>query len=109
VTSGNRPTIEPYNPPLQVVGFVASRRGDDDRGPCVWINADEARKRLIMDGELVWVYGPRRHDLAPVEIDESLPRGAAVVRDILGVAVSEVIRLVKPDLDRPSRGGGTFA
>ena len=94
-----------YNPPLQVVGFIATRAGDEDRGPQIRLNAEEARFRLILDGELVWIYGPRRHELAPVVIDDSVPRGGVVVRDIAGVTVSEIVRLVKPNLDaRPDRG-----
>ena len=56
----------PYNPPLQVVGFIGTRVSDAERGPLLILNTDEARQRLINDGELVWVYGPRRHDLTPV-------------------------------------------
>ena len=56
---------------------------------------------MLTDGELVWVKGPRRQELATLEIDDELPRGAAVVRDVAGVSVSEIIRVVKPDLDRP--------
>ena len=94
-----------YNPPLQVVGYIATRAGDDDRGPQVRLNAEEARFRLILDGELVWIYGPRRHELAPVVIDDEVPRGGVVVRDIAGVTVTEIVRLVKPNLDaRPDRG-----
>jgi hypothetical protein len=94
-----------YNPPLQVVGFIATRSGDEDRGPQIRLNAEEARFRLILDGELVWIYGPRRHELAPVLIDDSVPRGGVVVRDISGVTVTEIVRLVKPNLDaRPDRG-----
>ena len=94
-----------YNPPLQVVAFVATRAGDEDRGPQIRINAEEARFRLILDGELVWIYGPRRHDLAPIVIDDTVPRGGVVVRDIAGVTVTEIVRLVKPNLDaRPDRG-----
>jgi hypothetical protein len=100
---GNR-----FNPPLQVVAYIATRKGDPDRGPLVRMRADEARLRLLQDGELVWVHGPRRHELAPLEIDDSIPRGGAVVRDIAGVAVSEIIRVTKPDLDRGSERG-TFA
>ena len=65
------------------------------------MRADEAFMRDVADGELVWVYGPRRHDLAPVVTDESIPRGCVVVRDLAGVAVSEIIRLVRVDTDRP--------
>ena len=97
-----------YFPPLQVIGFIASRAGDADRGPQVRMNGNEARLRLLADGELVWVYGPRRQELAQLEIDDSLPRGGAVVRDIGGLTVTEIIRVVKPDLDRP-RSAGTPA
>jgi len=94
-----------YNPPLQVVGFIGTRSGDEERGPQLRLNTEEARLRLIQDGELVWIYGPRRHDLAPVVIDDAIPRGGVVVRDIAGVTVTEVVRLVKPNLDaRPDRG-----
>jgi len=94
-----------YNPPLQVVGFIGTRAGEADRGPQIRLNAEEARFRMILDGELVWIYGPRRHELAPVLIDDSVPRGGVVVRDIAGVTVTEIVRLVKPNLDaRPDRG-----
>lgn len=94
-----------YNPPLQVVGYVATRSGDEERGPQIRLNSEEARFRLLLDGELVWIYGPRRHDLAPVMIDDTVPRGGVVVRDIAGVTVTEIVRLVKPNLDaRPDRG-----
>ena len=92
--------IRPYNPPLQVVGFIGSRAGDVERGPQVRLSLEEASKRMLVDGEVVWVYGPRRHDLAPVVLDDEVPRGGVVVRDIAGIAVSEIVRLVKPDLDR---------
>ncbi len=85
--------------PLQVVGYVATRRGDSDRGPLVRIRPEDARMRLIDDGELVWVYGPRRHELAPVVYDDSLPKGGIVVRDLAGVAITEIVKLVKMDVD----------
>ncbi len=87
------------SPPLHVVGFEATRRGDADRGPLVRIRSDEAVARLIDDGELVYLVGPRRKELVPVAYDDTLPRGAVVVRDVSGVSVSEVIRLDK----RPPR------
>jgi anaerobic selenocysteine-containing dehydrogenase len=86
-------------PPLQVVGYIATRRDDTERGPLIRIRPDDARKRLIDHGELVWVYGPRRHELAPVVYDESLPKGGIVVRDLAGVAITEIVRLVKMDVD----------
>jgi anaerobic selenocysteine-containing dehydrogenase len=91
----------PYNPPLQVVGFIGTRLSDTERGPLVLLNADEARQRMVADGELVWVYGPRRHDLTPVRIDDTIPKGGVVVRDIAGLAPTEIVRLIKVDTDRP--------
>ncbi len=85
--------------PLQVVGFIATRKSDAERGPLVRIKPEDATKRLIADGELVWVYGPRRHELAPVVYDDSLPRGGVVVRDLGGLAVTEIVKLVKMDVD----------
>lgn len=91
---------ELYNPPLQVVGFIATKAGDADRGPEVRLNAYEAHVRMLHDSELVWVYGPRRHDLAAVRVDDAIPRGGLVARDIMGIAVSEVVRLVRTSGDR---------
>jgi anaerobic selenocysteine-containing dehydrogenase len=88
-----------YAPPLRVVAFIATKRGDAERGPMVMMNADEARIRMLTDGELAWVHGPRRHDLAELRVDERLRRGEAVLRDIAGAAPTEVITVVKPDLD----------
>jgi anaerobic selenocysteine-containing dehydrogenase len=96
---------EAYNPPLRVVGFIATRSGDADRGPMVRMSSEEAAKRLLTDGELAWVYGPRRHELAHVQCDETVPAGGAVLRDVAGVAPSEIVRVVKVDLDRAQRHG----
>ena len=85
--------------PLQVIGFIGTKRTDTDRGPQLRIRPDDATMRFIDDGELVWVYGPRRHELAPVVYDESLPRGGVIVRDLAGLAVTEIVRLVKMDID----------
>lgn len=85
--------------PLQVVGFIATRKSDTERGPLLRIRPDDAESRSVDDGELVWVYGPRRHELAPVVYDESLPRGGVIVRDLAGLAVTEIVRLVKMDID----------
>ena len=90
------------NPPLQVVGFTATRRGDAERGPLVRLRADDAGRRLLNEGDLVWVLGPRRQEMATVAIDDSLPKGAVSVRDVAGIAVSEIIRLVSPERRRPS-------
>lgn len=89
-----------YNPPLQVVGFVGSRRGDAERGPAISLNREEATLRMLADGELVFILGPTRKELAPVTIDETIPNGGVIVRDIAGVMVTDVIKLVKPDMDR---------
>ena len=92
-----------YSPPLQVMAFVATRAGDADRGPLVRIRSDEAAKRLLTDGEVAWVYGPRRQELATVVVDDQVPRGGVVVRDIAGIAPSEIVRVVKVDLDSAGR------
>jgi len=92
-----------YSPPLQVMGFVGTRKGDPDRGPLVRMRSDDAAKRLLADGEVAWVYGPRRHELATVMIDDMVPRGGVIVRDIAGVAPSEIVRVVKVDLDSAGR------
>ena len=40
----------------------------------------------------------------PKEAPDPRPRGDVVVRDIAGVAPSEVVRVVKVDTDTPRRG-----
>jgi hypothetical protein len=87
------------NPPLHVVGFIATRRGDADRGPQARMSTEEAQRRLLNDQELAWVQGPRRTELATIVIDDTVPRGGVVLRDISGAGVSEVIRVQKPDYD----------
>lgn len=96
-------TKKGYSPPLQVVGFRATRRGDPERGPEVRMNAREAAIRLLIEGELVYIYGPRRHELALLRVDDDVPRGGVVVRDVAGVAPSEIVRVRKVDEDRPAR------
>ncbi len=89
---------------LRVARYVGTRRGDPERGPKIWMNAADALLRLVENGELVWVFGPRRHELAELEIDDSIPEGDAIVRDVAGLSISEYVRVSKPDLDtRPSR------
>lgn len=83
------------NPPLHVVGFLATRRGDPDRGPQVSLRATDAAERLLADGDLIYLSGPRRQELAVLRIDDAVPRGGVVLRDIAGVAVSEIVRLHK--------------
>ena len=88
-----------YNPPLQVVGYHATRRGDPDRGPEVRLRPEDAALRLVSDGELVWVYGPRRHDLAALVVDDTVAPGTVIARDIAGIAPAEIVRVVKHDFD----------
>lgn len=94
-----------YNPPLQVVAFLGTRRGDPDRGPQVRLRIDEAALRMLQDGEMAWVQGPRRQEMATVVIDDAVPKGGVVLRDIAGVGVSEIVRLSKPDMDTGASRG----
>lgn len=94
-----------YNRPLRVGGFIATTKDDEERGPLVMIHPDDARERLLSDGELAWVYGPRRHELATVQYDWGARRGDVTLRDVGGVATSEIVRVVKPDLDSRGRPG----
>jgi anaerobic selenocysteine-containing dehydrogenase len=71
----------------------------------VTMNPADARSRLLTEGELAWVYGPRRHELATVRIDPDIRAGNVVLRDISGASPSEVVRVVKPDLDTRGRRG----
>jgi hypothetical protein len=93
------------NRPLRVARFIATKASDEDRGPMVLLHPSDARARLLTDGELAWVYGPRRHELATVRIDvnDSLKLGEVVLRDIAGASPSEIVRVVKPDLDNRGR------
>jgi len=91
--------ISDLRPGLMVSKYIATRPGDSDRGPLVRLHSDEARKRLVVDGELVWVYGPRRHELAVLVVDDSVSPGQVVARDIAGVAPTEILRVVKHDFD----------
>lgn len=91
--------ISDLRPGLMVSQYIATRPGDADRGPLVRMHSSEARKRLVEDGELVWVYGPRRHELAVLVVDDSVSPGHVVARDILGVAPAETVRVVKHDFD----------
>jgi anaerobic selenocysteine-containing dehydrogenase len=86
-------------PGLMVSRYIATRSGDADRGPAVRMHPTDAHKRLLVDGELVWVYGPRRHELAVLVVDDSVSPGQVVARDIAGVAPAEILRVVKHDFD----------
>jgi anaerobic selenocysteine-containing dehydrogenase len=93
------------NKPLRVAGFVATRLSDPERGPQVRLAPVDASDRLLTDGELAWVHGPRRQQLAEVIVDPEVKRGDVVLRDVAGVSPSEIVRVVKPDLDSHTRRG----
>lgn len=93
------------NRPLRVAAFVGTRASDADRGPQVRISPEDAQARLLVDGELAWVYGPRRQELATVAVDDQVKRGDVVLRDVAGASPSEIVRVVKPDLDSHTRRG----
>jgi anaerobic selenocysteine-containing dehydrogenase len=95
------------NKPLRVSGLIATKSGDVERGPAVFMHVADARNRLLNEGELAWVYGPRRHELATVIIDDRVPLGDVVLRDTLAGSPSEIVRVIKPDLD--TRGRRVFA
>ena len=88
---------------MRVSELKATRSGDAERGPAVFMHPDEASSRLLNEGELAWVYGPRRHELATVVLDTRVKRGDVMLRDILGASPSEFVRVVKPDLDTRGR------
>ena len=100
-------SVDIRNKPLSVAHFIATRKGDAERGTAIFMNREDAANRLLNEGELAWVYGPRRHELATVIIDERVKAGDVWLRDIAGVAPSETVRVVKPDLD--SRGRSALA
>jgi anaerobic selenocysteine-containing dehydrogenase len=87
------------NRPLRVAELIATKAGDEDRGPGVFMHTRDAADRLLNDGELAWVYGPRRHELAQVILDDRIKKGDVVLRDVVGSAPSEWVRVIKPDLD----------
>ena len=91
--------------PLRVAHLMSSKKGDERRGPAIWLHPDDARERLLTDGELAWIYGPRRHELAEVHVDPGMRRGEVFLRDVLGAAPSEIVRVIKPDLDRRDQQG----
>jgi hypothetical protein len=91
------------SPPLQVVGYIATRRGDPERGPLIRMRPDDALVRLVTEGELVRVVSERRSELALLELDESLPRGGVVLRDVAGATLAEVIRVARVDNSRRSQ------
>jgi anaerobic selenocysteine-containing dehydrogenase len=93
---------EGLNRPLRVADLIVTQKDDVERGPMIVMSESDAKARLLTDGELAWVYGPKRHELATVRIDPSAREGDVVLRDMFGARPSEIVRVVKPDLD--SRG-----
>ena len=87
------------NRQLQVAQLIATRSGDEDRGPLIFMNDEEARRRMLLDGELVRITGPRRIEFAILVIDDRVKRGEAVLRDLIGAAPSELIKVHKPEWD----------
>lgn len=98
-----------HDRPLRVANFMATRASDPERGPMVVMHPTDARTRLLIDGELAWVYGPRRHELAVVRVDteDALSIGNVALRDVAGASPSEFVRVVKPDLDSRGRRPST--
>ena len=90
---------------LRVATFVGTKLSDADRGPQVTMHPEDAKARLLVEGELAWIYGPRRQELATVVLDESMKRGDVGLRDVAGAAPSEIVRVIKPDLDSHTRRG----
>ena len=93
-----------FQPGLSVIEYISTRRGDAERGPQVRLRESEARIRLVQDGELVWVAGPRRKELAVLQVDDSIPPGYVALRDVAGVTLTESVTVSKPDLDTPVGG-----
>lgn len=91
------------NKVLRVEMLLATRSGDPERGPAVFMSPEDARTRLLQEGELAWIHGPRRDELAVVHVSPEQRRGDVRLRDVLGASPSELIRVVKPDLDRGDR------
>ena len=93
---------ESLNRPLRVSSLIVTGKDDAERGPMIVMSEPDAKARLLTDGELAWVYGPSRHELATVRIDPTARQGDVVLRDVFGARPSEIVRVIKPDLD--SRG-----
>ena len=100
---------EALNRPLRVADLLVTRKDDAERGPMIVMSETDAKARLITDGELAWIYGPTRHELATVHIDPALRQGDVILRDVFGARPSEYVRVIKPDLDSRGRRPPTLA
>jgi anaerobic selenocysteine-containing dehydrogenase len=97
------PMLSSFDPELRVVEYVATKKGDAERGPQVRLNPVDAQRRLLVEGELAWVKGSQGQQVAPVVVDETIAEYTCGLRDIAGVMLSESVRVSKPDLDTPRR------
>lgn len=97
------PSLISFQPELRVIEYIATRRGEPERGPQVRLCSADAKLRLLSDGELAWIQGSRGQQLAEVVIDDDIPGYSCALRDVPGVVLSEQVRVVKPDLDSPRR------
>ena len=95
------PRFTGFSPPLQVVGFISTRPGDAERGPMVRMRSDDAIIRLVTHGDFVRVVTERRQEIAELQVDDSIPRGGVVLRDVVGASISEVVRVIRFDADKP--------
>ncbi|MEO7218845.1 MAG: hypothetical protein ABI026_11680 [Gemmatimonadaceae bacterium] len=97
------PSLDGFQPELRVIEYIATRKDETARGPQVRLSGVAARFRLLSEGELAWVRGARRQQLAEVVIDDTIPQHACILRDVPGVLAAESVTVVKPDLDTPNR------
>jgi hypothetical protein len=47
----------------------------------------------------VRVVSERRSEIAVLLIDDSVPRGGVLLRDVVGASPSEIVRIIKLDMD----------
>lgn len=95
------PQLGSFDPELRVAGYIATRLSDPERGPQVRLHPQDARVRMLVDGEIARVAGPRGQQVAEVVIDDTVAQYSCVLRDVPGVDLSETVRVYKPDLDTP--------
>jgi hypothetical protein len=102
--SASASLLSSFEPELRVVRYVATRKGDAERGPQIRLNPVDAKWRLLVEGELAWIKGADGgQQVAPVVVDEAIAEHTCALRDIVGVRLAEAVRVSKPDLDTPNR------